>query len=405
MRILVVTQYFYPEQFRLNDIVAELVRRGHTITVVTGLPNYPEGEIYPGYEYSYKELSTYNGAIVYRCNLRPRHKGSKNLALNYLSFVVQAKNVLKTIKPEFDVIYVYGLSPVTVALPAIWYKKKYGIPVYFYCMDLWPDSIRDAQNGHRIMSKKNPIFIIAKMLSIYAYKNVDIISNKCEEFSDYINAECGISREKMIVLNEHAESSYLSISEHPISNGIVDFMFLGNIGKSQNCDLLVEAFSRTDYKGKARLHFVGDGSYAKELNKLVDEKGMTNDVVFHGKYPLSEINSFYELADVCLLSLTSLTASGLTPPGKLFGYLAASRPILAAIGGPAKKIIENAKCGYVISDRDIDGLAEYMQKIINNPSVLQKMGLNGRKYFLDNYTLGHHIIELEKHLYRLVDEK
>lgn len=404
MKILVVSQYFFPEQFRVNDIVKELAKRGHTVTVLTGLPNYPEGEIYSGYEEAYKRIDTYAGAKIYRCKLRPRYKGAKNLALNYLSFVIEAQKLLKNIKPDFDVIYVYEPSPVTVALPAIWYKKKYKIPIYYYCMDPWPDSVRDSHNGHKEIGKKHPIYIVAKAISKYVYKNVTLISNKCEEFSDYIYTECGIPKRKMVVLYEHAESTYLSVVEKPIDNDIVDFMFLGNIGEAQNCDVLIDAFSRTTYKGKARLHFVGDGSYASKLRSMVKEQNLSEDVIFHGKYPLDEIIRFYDMADVCLLSLSSATASGLTPPGKLFGYLAAARPVVAAINGPAKQIIEQARCGFAVSDRDVDGLARIMQNIIDDPSGLYELGKNGRKYFLNNYTLEQHITKLEEHLKLIVGE-
>lgn len=404
MNILVISQYFYPEQFRINDIVSELVNHYHNVTVVTGLPNYPKGEIYDGYDEAYKYITEYNGAKVYRCRLRPRHKGSKNLALNYLSFVIEATKTLKKITTNFDLIYVYEPSPVTVALPAIWFGKKHNVPIYYYCMDPWPDSVRDANNGHNEIGKMHPIFIVAKMISKYVYKNVTLISNKCREFSDYISAECGITKDKMVVLYEHAEESYLEVPEEPIDNGIVDFMFLGNIGKTQNCDLLLEAFSKIDYKKRAKLHFVGDGSFCEDLKVLVKESGMSEDVIFHGKHPIDEINKFYELADVCLLSLSSSTASGLTPPGKLFGYLAAARPIIAAIDGPAKKIIEEAKCGYVVSNTAVDELANVMEKTLGAREELLKQGKNGREYFLENYTLEKHINGLEKHFEMMIGE-
>lgn len=141
-----------------------------------------------------------------------------------------------------------------------------------------------------------------------------------------------------------------------------------------------------------------------ELKKIVKEQNVEDDVIFHGKHPIEEINSFYELADVCLLSLSGDTACGITPPGKLFGYLAAARPILAAINGPAKKIIEQAKCGFVVSDRDVDGMVNIMQNFIDDPSDLVELGKNGRKYFLNNYTLEQHISKLEEHLKLMVGD-
>lgn len=400
MKILVISQYFYPEQFRINDIVKELVKRKHKVTVLTGLPNYPEGEIYTGYEQAYKYINEYNGAKVYRCKLRPRYKGIKNLALNYLSFVVGAIKLLRKIKPNFDIIYVYEPSPVTVALPAIWYKNKYGIPIYYYCMDLWPESILG--NG---INNRSLIYFIAKEISKYVYKNVDIIGNKCEEFNEYISSVCGINKDKMKVLYEHAENSYLSINERPIDNGIIDFMFLGNIGVAQNCDIFVDAFARINYKNKVKLHFVGDGSCIMELKQKVKQLDMESNVIFHGKYPIEEIDKFYELADVCLLSLRSDNACGMTPPGKLFSYLASARPIVAMIGDPSKSIIEKSKCGYVVSSGDVDGLARIMQDTIKDSTKLYKLGINGRKYFLENYTLEQHIAKLENQLLDLINKK
>lgn len=398
MKVLVISQYFYPEQFRVNDIVSELVKRDHKVTVLTGLPNYPEGNIFPGYETAYKEVSDYNGAAVYRCKLRPRYKGIKNLALNYLSFILEAKKTIKKIKPDFDVIYVYEPSPVTVAIPAIWYKKKYGTPIYYYCMDLWPESVRDTNNALKRLNTHHPIYLVAKAISRYVYDNVTLIGNKCDAFCDYIHDVCKIDKNKMVVLYEHAEDSYLSIDETPIDNGIIDFMFLGNIGTVQNCDLWVEAFSQIDYKGKAKLHFVGDGSFLNALKQMVTDKGLTEDVIFHGRHPIEEINQFYNLADVCLISLSGDTACGMTPPGKLYGYMAASRPVLGLISGEAKSLIDNANCGWCVVPNECSGLISMMQSIINGDYDLKKAGQNGRSFFMNNFTKEMHIKNLEEQL-------
>ena len=177
MRILVISQYFYPETFRINDIVKELVKRGHTITVLTGLPNYPEGKIYDGYEKAYQKTEDYYGATVHRCKLRPRKKGAFNLALNYLSFVIQAKKTLKLIRPEFDVVFFYEPSPISSGIPAVWYGKKHHIKTVIYNLDIWPDCVRDSRGG-KVMSKKNPIYLVAKFISNYVYKRFNLIVNK-----------------------------------------------------------------------------------------------------------------------------------------------------------------------------------------------------------------------------------
>lgn len=399
-----LTQYFYPEQFRINDICRELVIRGHQVSIVTGLPNYPNGEIYSGYEHAWQKDSEYYGARVYRCKLRPRHNGAINLALNYLSFVLQAKKVMKQLSPDFDVIYIYEPSPVTVALPAIWFKKKHHIPIYYYCLDIWPECVRDVTSDHKVMSVKHPIYIAAKCISRYVYNHVDIIANKCEDFLEYITDVCHISPSKMKVLYEHAEDTYLSVNSHPEENGIIDFMFLGNIGSSQNCDTIVQALKKVKSSNPYMLHFVGDGSALESLRKMVSDEHLLDKVVFHGRFPVSEMLRFYNLADVCLLTLSNTTAVGLTPPAKLMGYMAASRPILGAINGASQRIIRDAGCGFTTDYDDVDGLAGYMQRIVDNPTILDGLGENGRRYFKEHFTLEKHISELEKQLKELIRE-
>ncbi len=399
MRILVITQYFYPETFRINDIVKELVARGNSVTVVTGLPNYPEGKIFDGYENAYKETSCYFGAEVVRCKLRPRKKGSLNLALNYLSFVTQTNKVLKKIKPNYDVIYFYEPSPITSGFPALKYGKKHHIPTAIYNLDIWPDSVRDNKNG-KAMSKKNPIYLIARSLSKKVYNGFNLIINKCDEFGDYLSKIFSIETKKMITVFEHAEDSYLQVGLEPTNNGIIDFVFLGNIGKIQNCDLIVKAFSKVK-SNNILLHFVGDGSYLEELKTLVTELCLDNKVIFHGRHNLDEIKEFYEFADVCVLSLSNKTATGLTPPGKLASYMASGRPIIGAIDGSSQSIIKRAKCGFLVGSNDSEGLTKLMQNIADNPNILSGLGLNGRNFFLDNMTLKSHVDSIEKALLNL----
>ena len=391
MRILVISQYFYPEQFRINDIVRELVKRGHNVTVVTGLPNYPEGKIYDGYEDAYKTTSVYEGAVVYRCNLRPRKSGFFNLGLNYISFVNGAKRVLKKIKPDFDIIYVYEVSPIFQAIPAIKHGKKYNIPVVLYNMDVWPECVRDRET--KPMSKANPIYLIAKHYSKYIYRNVDLILNKCDDFSEYLGDMFGISAEKMLTLPEHAEGTYLSVKDTPLDNGIIDFMFLGNIGKSQNCEMILDAFTRID-SSSAALHFVGSGSALPSLKLKAKQLSLQN-VYFYGQQSLEKVIDYYNLADVCVLALSNKTVSGLTPPGKLFSYMAANRLVLASINGSSQTIIDDSKCGYYCEADNCEELSYLMQNILSHPNLINSLGKNGREYFIKHYTIENHIRVLD----------
>lgn len=389
MRILVVTQYFYPEQFRINEICSKLIKLGNFVTVITGRPNYPEGEFFKGYE-EYKKNDSYDGVEIIRANVRPRHKGAINLFFNYVSFVRQCSREICKLNKTFDLIYIYGLSPISIAIPAIKYKKRIKIPIYYYCLDIWPESVRDSIGKRRRMSKLNPIYIFSLFLSMYVYKNMDFISTKCDDFCAYLASVCKVPYSKMNVIPEYAESLYLKVSENTISNGIVDFVFLGNIGKIQNCEMIIKAAQIIKEK-EFMIHFVGDGSDLGRIKKMVEELNMSDKIVFYGRVSIQETIHFYNLADVCLLTLDNQTSSGLTPPGKLYSYLASGRTILGSINGETQKIIRDADCGFCVAANDTNSFVDKMNYFIDNPSCLASFGKNSRRFFLENFTLEKYI--------------
>ena len=402
MRILVITQYYYPEQFRVNDICETLAKRGHTVTVVTGLPNYPEGEIYEEYKDSYSEEEFINGVRILRCNLRPRHIGSINLIRNYISFVHQSKKLLKRINEVYDVVYVYEISPVTVGIPAIYYKKHHRIPIYLYCLDIWPECVRD-RGEKEPLNKRHPVYVVALMLSKYVYKHVDEIGIKCIQFSDYLQKVCKVPKNKMKLLYEHAEQSYLEVAEEAQQNGCYDFMFLGNIGSSQKCETIIKALEGIDETVPFKLHFVGSGSELENLKRFVNNHKLESKVIFHGRHPLSEINDYYDFADCCVMNLTCKTAVGYTLTAKLTSYMAASRPIIAAAEGATKDIIESADCGICVDSDNEEQLRAAMVEVLKNQSVFRDKGKKGRKYFLEHFTIDQHVGELENQLLHLVE--
>ena len=404
MNILVVCQYYYPEQFRITDICENLQKNGNNVTVVAGIPNYPEGEIFPGYEESYKEPEIHNGVKIIRCNNRPRHKGIKNLALNYLTYVLEASKVLKKMKDSYDVVYVYQLSPITMAIPAIRFAKKRKIPLYLYCLDLWPESIRDSI-GDNSMNEKSLIFKVVRAFSKKIYQSANLIGVKCEAFADYLIDVCSVKKENIKVLYEHAEDLYLSVPETPDDNGCFDFAFLGNIGSAQNCEIILKAMKRFETEKEYKVHFVGDGSALDDLKKLSEELELQDKVVFHGRCPISEVGKFYELADCCLLTLKEGNATSFTPPGKMYGYMAAARPIISSASNVVNFELEKIGCGIGTNSDDITSLANAMQYAIDNPAELLAMGIKGREYFKENYTIDKHLEGLEAHFKKICTDK
>lgn len=391
MNILVISQYFFPEDFRVNDICRELVQRGHRVTVITGLPNYPEGIIYRGYEKAYKTIEDYNGVRVIRCKSRPRKKGLLNLLINYYSYSIRATRIVKKLNERFDVIYGYQLSPIMQMIPAIKYKQRFGVPLFMYVCDIWPESMREI--GKTLISKRNIFYKFFLRLSKKIYRNADSIGTKCQEFIEYLVDVCQIERNKCHNLYEHAERNYLSIDETPFENGITDFLFCGNIGHSSDCDVIVKAVSLIKDL-RFIVHFVGDGSELESVKKLAKQLNVDDKVVFHGRHPQSDVLHFYEIADVCILTISNKSLSGLTPPAKLSSYMAASRPIIAAADGASQRIISDANCGYCCHSGDVYALAELMKTAIENKEVLISLGKNGRSYFAKEFSLTNHVDNL-----------
>ncbi len=396
MKILVVSQYYYPEQFRVNDICEDLVKKGHEVTVLTGLPNYPQGEIYKGYEFKAGTTERINGVIVHRCKLYPRKQGVKNLALNYLSFVVQGSKEINRLNDEYDVVFVYQMSPITMAIPAVKYCKKRKKTLVLYCLDLWPASILD--QGFK---RNGLIYNIVKLLSKSIYSKCDKLIVSSPSFIGYISKLCNSDSKKFSYIPQHAEEIYrpnYSLFDGCLNTKECNFVYLGNIGYSQNCECIVEAARILSFEEKFKIHFVGTGSKIEELKALVNKYNLEEKIIFHGFVKLDQINKFYDLAEACLLTLASDSEIGLTIPAKLQSYMAAGKTIVAAISGDANKIINESKCGYCVEAGDYLGLANSMKKVIHNRTNAYFMGKSGRDYFEKNFARSIVLERIEKEL-------
>lgn len=390
MKVLVVSQYYYPEPFRVHEICEELRKRGHDVTVLTEYPNYPDGEIYEGYSYK-NEIELINGVNVIRCKARPRHKGNINLALNYISFVYSGGKKIKKIEGKFDIIYVYQLSPVTMVLPAIYYKRKRKIPLYIYCLDLWPESVKSNLGG-----TYSPLFQLVKIVSKKIYNKADLIGVTSKPFFEYLSNICKVCDEKMVYLPQHADDLLLDNDLTTVNDNCIDFMFMGNIGQTQDLDNVIDAVDIIRNLEGFKVHIVGSGSYLDTLQQHVNEKKLGEKVIFHGRHPFADMPRFYQLADVCLLTMVADSAVGLTIPGKLQGYMSAGKPILGAINGASVDVINESNCGVCVRAGDSQALAKAMKGFIDKPDTFVQMGQNGRSYYLEHFSTKKHIDMLEK---------
>ncbi len=379
MNILVVCQYYYPENFQINPICDQLIKDGHKVTVLTGLPNYPTGIVPKEYRHGRRRDEILNGVHVIRCNEIGRKHGPVFLALNYLSFIISASIKIKKLKDSFDVVFVYQLSPVLMGIPAIKYSKKYNKPLFLYCLDLWPESLK-----MYIKSETNPLFKYIKKISNSIYKSCDLIAVQSTSFIDYFTEYHGIEKQKIMYIPAFADEAYLK-QDFETTDDCIDFVFLGNLGKAQNLLSILEAVELIKDVQNFKVHFVGDGSCLDDMKDFVKNNQLENIVTFYGRRPVSEMPDFYKKADVCLVSLKADNKTGLTLPAKVQGYMAAGKPILGMIKGSAKDVIEESGCGICVEPDDIEGFANAMKDFIEHKEKYSIAGKNGRDYFIKNF--------------------
>lgn len=406
MKILIVTQYYYPEQFQINDIAPELVKRGHEVTVLCGIPNYPKGVVFPGYESNTErfvreeEYLKETSVRVIHVKQIPRGRNPFSLFLNYWSFMKNGRKAVTGLPDDFDVVLGYQLSPVTSMAPALEYKRLHGKPVLFYTLDIWPVSAESM-----LKTRKNPLYLPVAKISRKIYKGADRILVTSRPFIDYLKNVNGIEEQRLGYLPQHADARMLETDLTAEDNGVADFMFAGNLGNGQRLDVIIEAAimlgTRKDYK----IHFVGDGSMKSKLEKMVVEKGLQDNIIFHGNQRRVDMPHFYKMADVLLITLRGNNEVGNTMPGKLQMYMTTGKPVFGAINGAAKEVVEEAGCGKCVAAGDYRGLAELMLSYIKNPSAYASCGSNARAYFKDNFTIDKYMDTLESEFQRIVPAK
>lgn len=395
MKVLVICQHYYPEPFRISDICEELVKRGHSVSVVTGVPNYPEGIIYKEYEKKRNHSEVINGVDVFRCNIIPRKPGILYRFLNYYSFVISSNKHIKKIKNEYDVVLVNQLSPVMMAKAGITYAEKFSKPCVLYCLDLWPDSL--IAGGIR---RDSLIYKLYHRISRKIYCAADKLLVTSKEFIGFMSDNFGIDKRRISYLPQYAEELFGRI-ESVNDKDIFDLVFAGNIGEIQSIDTMIRA-AEILKDSPIRWHIVGGGFDLDRLKTLASEK-MLNNIVFYGRRSLGEMPHYYAIADAMLVSLKDDKVISLTLPGKVQSYMAAGKPIIGAINGEAKAVIEEAECGYCCEAENAEQLAEIILKFINSQDK-EKFGNNARRYYEQNFTKEKFMAKLENELNTIVSK-
>ena len=408
MRVLIVTQHFWPEVFRINDLALGLLERGHLVTVLTGIPNYPEGRFSPGYGLFNNRRQNYKGVEVVRVPLLPRGKGGKiRLSLNYLSFALCASIMAPLIcHGKFDLIFVYEPSPVTVGLPARVLKKVKSAPILFWVQDLWPESL-SATGAIRSEGILNMVGWLVRFI----YRGCDRVLVQSRAFFPSIERH-GVSRSRIEYFPNSAEELYRPVvlereaAERALMPTGFRVMFAGNIGAAQDFGTILSAAERLKDHKDIQWIILGDGRMRSWVEKEVHARGLENSVHLLGRYPIETMPRFFSLADVLLVTLRKEPAFELTIPARVQSYLACGKPIVAALDGEGARVIEEARAGIACPAGNAEVLAGAILSMYEkSESERGAIGLNGRKYFERHFERSMLLDRLEGWMNELSGEK
>ena len=386
MKILLVSPHFYPENFKCNDVAFELAKRGYEVTVLSDIPNYPIGKFFNGYGLFKKRQEIINGVKIYRCVVIPRGNGNAiRLALNYFSFALFAsiKALFLAFTTKYDAILVHETSPITVGIPALIVKKIQRIPLYFWVLDLWPESL-SAAGG--INNKYILNFFAAIAKSLYCNSKKILISSR--GFEKAIKQK-GDFANKIIYFPNWADKELLEKKEYNLpllpNNGFI-VMFAGNMGEAQDFEHIMEAALLLQKNKTIHFVFVGDGRKRPWVEEFIKDKQLQETVHWVGRHPLESMPTFFKKADVMLVTLKDVPIFNLTAPAKIQAYMSAAKPILVMMSGEGSRIIQEAECGYSANASDSNYLAELILKMSEmSQEELNKLGVNGQKYCKEHF--------------------
>lgn len=393
MRVIIYTNHFYPEDFKVNDIAFELQKRGYDITIVSAVPDYPKGKFFEGYGWFKKNREIVNGCKVIRLPIIPRgNGGGKRLILQYLSYFISSSifTFFHKLTHKYDAVFVHLTSPFFIGLPATKLKKFQHIPMYFWMLDLWPESIT------AVTGIKNPLIIKPLERQVkYVYNNCDKILIGSKGFEKSIS-EKGNYKDKFVYFPNWAESNLSSINDIDYKNvepfcSLKDddfvILFAGNIGEGQNLSCFLEAALELRNEQNIKFILLGDGRAKNTLEKYAETNGLLDEnVFFPGRFPLEAMPYFMEKASVLFVSLKDELIFNLTVPAKVQFYMAQGKPILAMLNGDGADLINEAKCGMAVDANDKGRLIEAILELKNKTKKeLLEFGRNGYDYYINNF--------------------
>jgi glycosyltransferase involved in cell wall biosynthesis len=405
MNILFISQYFYPEPFSNNEIAQALVKRGHHVEVVCCVPNYPEGVFYEGYSNSSRRLEKWNGISILRALTKARGKGRFSLLLNYLIYPIAAlAMVAKNGAGRYSISFTSMPSPIFQCIVALTIKKFRGVPAIFWVQDIWPESLIDT-----IGLKNRLVKLLLTQFCSYLYSRADLVLIQSEAFRPRLE-KMGVSSARIDFFPNTAPDEFVPLVRSEVDPAILSLlpeaplrlMFAGNIGESQNLDLIINAAAKLKQYHSIQWVIVGNGRDLERIRQRVKSAGIDDLIKLVGRYPTNKMPDFYALADAMIISLKDTEIFRLTVPYKLQTYMRAGKPVVGSISGETKRIIEQANMGYCAEGDDLEGFCDAVgQFALLSTKQRIDLSLNARNYFNTHYNADKVFGDLERKL-RLV---
>ena len=396
-KILVVTQHFWPENFRINDIVEGFLQDGIAVDVLCGLPNYPKGEWFPGYSAAGPFEEEWHGARLYRCKEVPRRGNtSVNIFLNYVSWPWYAAHALHRLPGGYDAVFCFNTSPVLMCWPAIRYAKKHHTPFTNYVLDIWPENLYSVLNV-----KNKALRAIAQGVSDALYKKADRLIAMSEPLQQRLCQRTGMPPQKIAVIPQYCEDFYAvpqpDAALQAQFGGRFNLVFTGTFTPAQSLETVITAVQDARSRGADMLHLllVGDGMSRAALEAKVKELHAEDAVTFYGSVPATDIPKFTALADALIVCLSDSPDLGLTVPAKVASYMAAGKPVLASMDGAGNAAV--AAAGGLSSPAcDAAALADNLLALTRmDASQRAAMGQSAKEYYLAHYRRSELLRKLE----------
>lgn len=387
--ILIVSPHFYPNSFKCNDVAFELARQGHSVTVLTDIPNYPGGRYLEGYGLFHRRREVINGVKVIRTAVVPRGNGSGfMIALNYLSFALTAciRALFMGLFNRYDAILVHETSPITVGLPAVIIKSlQKKAMLLFWVLDLWPESLQ-------VAGGIDNRFVLGVFESIakLCYRKSDKILISSQGFKESI-CKKGDFSDKIVYFPNWAEDALTASRDYKLPDLPDGFriMFAGNIGEAQDFENTLAAMKILKDKGESNIHLilVGDGRKRLWVDKFIERNSLGDIVHCVGQHPLESMGKFFDQADVLYISLKDSLIFNLTCPTKLQAYMSVGKPVLAMINGEGAEILKDAGCGVSVPSGASIALADQMLEMSHmSAETLHEMGSRGSNYCKERFS-------------------